>query len=234
VAREKKEVVLTTNLTDPSPFPSPHSQAAEDDRTGSLKKERIAKSNHEKWCFSTLPRKVGGEKENGEAATTRTKTPQPDSVEPGAKIPKSRSTSDNISLGLLESHLVLPPPPSFKSVHFAPGVEDEPGCPPIPTEGLPRGPARDPKAGEERLGAGEAGSRLGAGDATGGQAPDTAHPHQSPEPRHQTPGPAKHQAPGGPARRDPGRQVRKGEFLIPKSEVIPIKLRSRDKVINPR
>ena len=148
-AREKKEVVLTTNLADPSPFPSPHSQAAgeshdflepsnllfpEDDRTGSLKKERIAKSNHEKWCFSTLPRKVGGDKENGEAATTRTKTPQLDSVEPGAKIPKSRSTSDNISLGLLESHLVLPPPPSFKSVHFAPGVEEEPGSPTIPTE----------------------------------------------------------------------------------------------------
>lgn len=32
VAREKKEVVLTTNLTDPSPFPSPHSQAAGESR----------------------------------------------------------------------------------------------------------------------------------------------------------------------------------------------------------
>ena len=50
----------------------------------------------------------------------------------------------------------IPPPPQYKGVHFAPGVEQTTGCrvidsePPgalsIPTEGLPTGPARSAPA----------------------------------------------------------------------------------------
>merc|ERR550517_2367774 len=63
-------------------------------------------------------------------------------LEPDCKMPKSLTTSDSLSLAVLEGELVLPPPPSFKTVHLAPGVnsgEQEP--PPIPTEGLPTRPA---------------------------------------------------------------------------------------------
>lgn len=53
-----------------------------------------------------------------------------------SKVPKSKSVATDLS-----SVPVLPPPPSFKSVHFAPSVNDDDSLHNIPTEGLPTGPA---------------------------------------------------------------------------------------------
>ena len=58
---------------------------------------------------------------------------QPDST----KVPKSKS----VATELVGDLPVLPPPPSFKSVHFAPNVNGDDSVPSIPTEGLPTGPA---------------------------------------------------------------------------------------------
>lgn len=68
--------------------------------------------------------------------------PAPDS----SRVPKSVTVSAELSFSSdsMDSVPVLPPPPSFKSVTFAPGVsEDESSGPAIPMEGLPVGPAKD-------------------------------------------------------------------------------------------
>ena len=67
-----------------------------------------------------------------------------------APVPKSRTVA--AELGGVEGVPVLPHPPSFKSVTFAPGLSElseEPGLDNIPTEGLPTGPAKPDKAKEE-------------------------------------------------------------------------------------
>ena len=60
------------------------------------------------------------------------------------RVPKSQSVALNL-VTIMETLPVLPPPPSFKTVSFAPvlsaGCESSPG-PGIPTEGLPTGPAQ--------------------------------------------------------------------------------------------
>ena len=66
------------------------------------------------------------------------------SATPRAQAPVSRSAT--VAGDLAASDPVLPPPPSFKSVHFAvPGQEEEEETVPdllgIPTEGLPTRPA---------------------------------------------------------------------------------------------
>ena len=78
------------------------------------------------------------------------------SATPRAQAPVSRSAT--VAGDLAASDPVLPPPPSFKSVHFAvPGKEEEEETVPdllgIPTEGLPTRPATakpDTKSREER------------------------------------------------------------------------------------
>ena len=50
---------------------------------------------------------------------------------------------------LAASDPVLPPPPSFKSVTFAPGVNEDVSSPSIPMEGLPVGPAKDKQKDEK-------------------------------------------------------------------------------------
>jgi len=47
-----------------------------------------------------------------------------------------------MNLTIMESLPVLPPPPSFKTVSFAPSVSGEDSTPTIPTEGLPTRPAQ--------------------------------------------------------------------------------------------
>ena len=68
--------------------------------------------------------------------------PDPSST-PRAQAQVSRSAT--VAGNLASSDPVLPPPPSFKSVHFAvPGKEEEEPVPDllgIPTEGLPTRPA---------------------------------------------------------------------------------------------
>ena len=65
------------------------------------------------------------------------------SATPRAQAQVSRSAT--VAGDLAASDPVLPPPPSFKSVHFAvPGQEEEETVPDllgIPTEGLPTRPA---------------------------------------------------------------------------------------------
>ena len=66
------------------------------------------------------------------------------SATPRTQAPVSRSAT--VAGDLAASDPVLPPPPSFKSVHFAvPGKEEEEETVPdllgIPTEGLPTRPA---------------------------------------------------------------------------------------------
>ena len=78
------------------------------------------------------------------------------SATPRAQAQVSRSAT--VAGDLATSDPVLPPPPSFKSVHFAvPGQEEEeepvPDLLGIPTEGLPTRPAtakQDNKSREER------------------------------------------------------------------------------------
>ena len=58
------------------------------------------------------------------------------------QLSKSKTFNSNISIGILDAMPVLPPPSSFKTVHFAPNVpEGDISATSIPTEGLPRGPA---------------------------------------------------------------------------------------------
>ena len=80
-------------------------------------------------------------------------TSLPEDSSSPAPVPKSRTVA--AELGSVEGVPVLPPPPSFKSVTFAPGLSElselseEPGLDNIPTEGLPTGPAKPDKAKEE-------------------------------------------------------------------------------------
>ena len=107
----------------------------------SLKKSGSMKSNLDKWHFSTLPRKnihsvpCGKNKENNQEDE---KDDPPDVTQ----LSKSKTFNSNISIGILDAMPVLPPPSSFKTVHFAPNVpEGDISATSIPTEGLPRGPA---------------------------------------------------------------------------------------------
>ena len=65
------------------------------------------------------------------------------SSENGSRVPKSQTVSAELTYSSVDSVPVLPPPPSFKSVTFAPGVNDDGSVPSIPMEGLPVGPAKD-------------------------------------------------------------------------------------------
>ena len=75
--------------------------------------------------------------------------PAPGSGSDNSRVPKSVTVAAELSLSSdsMDSVPVLPPPPSFKSVHFAvPGQEEEeeetvPDLLGIPTEGLPTRPA---------------------------------------------------------------------------------------------
>ena len=70
-----------------------------------------------------------------------------------SRVPKSVTVSAELSFSSdsMDSVPVLPPPPSFKSVTFAPGVsEDESSGPSIPMEGLPVGPAKDKQKSEDK------------------------------------------------------------------------------------
>lgn len=192
---------------------------------GSLRKDRM-KSNPEKWHFSTLPRKNlvtslslnNNDKDCNSAQLCKTDILTQKSFSGDSpKFPKSKSIAADISLQLLESLPVLPPPPSFKSVHFAPNVsEGDSNCPPIPTEGLPKGPAKENKSIEfDHLVA----SPLGASS----RVPCTERlPERNPNEK-----PAEDKA-----KKSTNASTKKCDFVIPKSEIIPIKLRSRDQAIN--
>ena len=87
--------------------------------------------------------------------------PSGDPADLSSSTPRAQghvSRSATVAGDLAASDPVLPPPPSFKSVHFAvPGQEEEeepvPDLLGIPTEGLPTRPASakpDTKSREER------------------------------------------------------------------------------------
>ena len=86
---------------------------------GSLKP---ARSNSDKWCFSALPRKGLLMADCSEKRTSQS----------GLQAKDLQETSCQ---EVLDDHLVLPPPPSFKTVSFAPGVRPaEDASQPIPIE----------------------------------------------------------------------------------------------------
>lgn len=129
----------------------------------SFRKEKI-KSNPEKWHFSTLPRKtLAGKlnKDNKEDHSQSSAKPKAIIVAAGLirggagpGLPKSKSQGTGLGAGQEGvPGPVLPPPPSFKSVHFDPALlsSSETGSPTIPTEGLPAGPAEfDSATGKDR------------------------------------------------------------------------------------
>ena len=82
--------------------------------------------------------------ETSSVATTNLENFEPETT----KVPKSKSVANN--LAGVDGLPVLPPPPSFKSVHFAPNVNDDESIPSIPTEGLPTRPATSKEKIEER------------------------------------------------------------------------------------
>ena len=77
--------------------------------------------------------------------------PAPGSGSDNSRVPKSVTVAAELSLSSdsMDSVPVLPPPPSFKSVTFAPGVNEDVSSPSIPMEGLPVGPAKDKQKDEK-------------------------------------------------------------------------------------
>ena len=78
-------------------------------------------------------------------------SPAPGSGSDNSRVPKSVTVAAELSLSSdsMDSVPVLPPPPSFKSVTFAPGVNEDVSSPSIPMEGLPVGPAKDKQKDEK-------------------------------------------------------------------------------------
>ena len=81
--------------------------------------------------------------ESSSISNTGSNVPKSSVSGTASRVPKSKTVSAELSYSSVDSVPVLPPPPSFKSVTFAPGVNDDGSVPSIPMEGLPVGPAKD-------------------------------------------------------------------------------------------
>lgn len=183
----------------------------------SIRKEKI-KSNPEKWHFSTLPRKsLIGSSIISEENSSFSPEDQEESgeTEANVKVPKSKSVATDLVA------VVLPPPPSFKSVHFAPNVneDDTDSVPCIPTEGLPSGPANaKDKKDSSKCVEKERVMRSGAGPKTG------------PTPSSKVPcfNEKGNRTGYQPSAGDTGITSASAslcDFVIPKSEIVPIKVK---------